>query len=303
MASIEMTPAVAVDVHTESPLRWSAVIAGWTVAGAVALLLYTAGLALGFHMFDPYDAGGSAKGIGIGTAVWMVLTWVVSLFLGGMFASWFDGRDDQTTGCLHGVTVWGLSIAMTTTLLALGLSGAALGGGALLGGSAAGMHDAGSAHGGPHAMPGSDAMVRLQAQIAQRLGHAPGAAADSGARAMGPAPEGRMEGGDHGAAPMIATALLAGHADTASALFEANAGMSPADANAAVQSLTPQVNQAKAELKAAADQAAHRAALAMWTVFVSLLLALLAAAAGGWLGAGHVHRVYHLRRYPRSALR
>lgn len=298
--AIEMTPAVAVDVHTESPLRWGAVIAGWMVAGAIALVLYTAGLALGFHMFDPYDAGGSARGIGIGTAVWMVLTWIVSLFLGGMFASWFDGRDDQTTGCLHGVTVWALSIAMTTTLLALGLSGAALGGGALLGGTAAGMRDTGSAHGGPHAMLGSDAMVRLQAQIAQRLGHAPGAAADGGARAMG---EGRVEGGDHGAAAMIATALLADHPDTASALFEANGGMSPSDANAAVQSLTPQVSQAKAELKAAADQAAHRAALAMWTVFASLVLALLAAAAGGWLGAGHVHRVYHLRRYPRSALR
>lgn len=300
MASIEMTPAVAVDVHTESSLRWGAVIAGWMVAGAIALVLYTAGLALGFHMFDPYDAGGSAKGIGIGTAVWMVLTWIVSLFLGGMFASWFDGRDDQTTGCLHGVTVWGLSIAMTTTLLALGLSGAALGGGALLGGTAAGMHDAGNAHGGAHAMVGSDAMVRLQAQIAQRLGHAPGAAADGGARAMGA--EGRADG-DHGAAAMIATALLADHPDTASALFEANGGMSPADANAAVQGLAPQVNQAKAELKAAADQAAHRAAMAMWTVFASLLLALLAAAAGGWLGSGHVHRVYHLRRYPRSALR
>jgi hypothetical protein len=40
----------------------------------------------------------------------------------------------------------------------------------------------------------------------------------------------------------------------------------------------------------------------MWTVFVSLLLGLLAAALGGWLGASHVHRVYHLRRYPRSAV-
>lgn len=296
MASIEAGSTVAVDVHTHPSLRWGAVIAGWMVAGGIALLLYTAGIALGFHMFDPYDTSGTAKGLGIGTAVWMVLTWVVSLFLGGMFASWFDGRDDQTTGCLHGVTVWGLSLAMATTLLALGLSGAAVGGGALLGGSAAGAH--GDNSHGAHVVAGSDAMVRLQAQIAQRLGTAPGAASNAGAQAMASSRE-----GDQGAAAMIATALLADHPDTASALFQANGGMDAAQANGAVQSLTPQVNQAKADLKAAADKTAHYAALAMWTVFLSLLLALLAAAAGGWLGAGQVHRVYHLRRYPRSVLR
>ena len=296
MASIEAGSTVAVDVHTHPSLRWGAVIAGWMVAGGIALLLYAAGIALGFHMFDPYDTSGTAKGLGIGTAVWMVLTWVVSLFLGGMFASWFDGRDDQTTGCLHGVTVWGLSLAMATTLLALGLSGAAVGGGALLGGSAAGAH--GDNSHGAHVVAGSDAMVRLQAQIAQRLGTAPGAGSNAGAQAMASSRE-----GDQGTAAMIATALLADHPDTASALFQANGGMDAAQANGAVQSLTPQVNQAKADLKAAADKTAHYAALAMWTVFLSLLLALLAAAAGGWLGAGQVHRVYHLRRYPRSALR
>jgi hypothetical protein len=290
MASIETASTVAVDVQTHPSLRWGAVIAGWMVAGGIALLLYLAGIALGFHMFNPYDTSGTAKGLGIGTAVWMVLTWVVSLFLGGMFASWFDGRDDQTTGCLHGVTVWGLSLAMATTLLALGLSGAAVGGGALLGGSAAGMHGSDNGH-SAHAVAGSDAMVRLQAQIAQRLDHAPNATANARAQ------------GDDGAAAMIATALLADHPDTASALFQANTSMDAAQANGAVQSLAPQVNQAQADLKAAADKTAHYAALAMWTVFVSLLLALLAAAAGGWLGAGQVHRVYHLRRYPRSVLR
>jgi len=275
-------------------LRWSAIIAGWMVASGIALLLVVFGVALGFQMFNPYDAAATAKGIGIGTAVWMVLVWVVSLFLGGMFASWFDGRDDQTVGCLHGVTVWGLSIAMATVLLALGLSGAAVGGGALLGGNAASMHDAGHGRDGHHPMMGgrmmgSDAMVRLQAQIAQRMGGAAGGGANGRAQ------------DDHGAAAMVATALLTDHPDTASALFEANTGMSSAQANAAVQSLTPQVTQAKAGLKAAADAAAHYAARAMWTVFASLLLALLAAAFGGWMGAGHVHRVYHLRRYPRSA--
>jgi len=102
-----------VGVKTEIGLRWSAIFGGWLVAGGIAFLLYVAGLAIGFAAFDPYNASATAKGIGIGTALWMVLTWAVALFLGGMFASWFDGKTDRTVGALHGIAVWGLSIAAT----------------------------------------------------------------------------------------------------------------------------------------------------------------------------------------------
>ncbi|HEV2621847.1 MAG TPA: hypothetical protein VGU65_07150 [Frateuria sp.] len=288
MASIEVQQASVMDVTTHPSLRWGAVIAGWMVAAGIALVLYTAGLAFGFQTFDPNDAAATAKGIGTGTAVWMALTWIVSLFLGGMFASWFDGRDDQTVGCMHGVTVWGLSIAMSGLLLAFGLSGAAAGGSAMLAGAMGGTdHGGGNAHrGDAHAMAASsDAVVRLHGQVAQRIVGA-----------------GTHAAADPAAVSAISTALLANHPDTASAVLAGATGMSQADADQAVRGLSPQVAAAQAELKSAADKTAHYTAMAMWTVFISLLLALLAAALGGWLGAGHVHRVYHLRRYPRSAV-
>jgi len=50
-------------------------------------------------------------------------------------------------------------------------------------------------------------------------------------------------------------------------------------------------------VQAAADAAARYTASAMWIVFLSSLIALVAAAVGGWLGAGHIQRVHHLRRY------
>jgi site-specific recombinase len=84
-------------------MSWSAIIGGWLVATGIASLMYVAGLALGFAAFDPYDAAATAKGIGIATAVWVVLSWTVSLFLGGMFASWFDGNRDQTVVLRHHV--------------------------------------------------------------------------------------------------------------------------------------------------------------------------------------------------------
>jgi hypothetical protein len=67
-------------VLTQPVMRFRAVIAGWLVATAVAGLLYVAGLALGFASFDAWNASGSAKGIGIGTGVWMVVTWIAALF-------------------------------------------------------------------------------------------------------------------------------------------------------------------------------------------------------------------------------
>lgn len=44
-------------------------------------------------------------------------------------------------------------------------------------------------------------------------------------------------------------------------------------------------------------QAAHYMAALMWVAFVSAVVSLITAACGGWLGAHHIHRVYHLRQY------
>ena len=44
-------------------------------------------------------------------------------------------------------------------------------------------------------------------------------------------------------------------------------------------------------------QAAHYMAALMWTAFGAAVVSLIASALGGWMGAHHVHRVYHLRQY------
>lgn len=284
-------------------MSWGAIVAGWLVAVGIAFLMYVAGLAMGFSAFDPYDADATAKGIALGTCAWLILTWIVSLLIGGMFASWFDGRDDQTTGVMHGVTVWGLSIAASGLLLALGIGGAIGSGANLVSGATGGMHGpAMSRHGGRSAGD-SYAVTLLQAQLMQRTRQAGGAG-------MAPADVSAPASGvDNRSAPSLdprtanaaAMALLADHPDTAKALLGAHTGMSEADIDSTVQSLSPEVNRAKANLKAAADMAAHYSAMAMWVLLASLLLSLLAAALGGWIGASHVHRVYHLRRYARSA--
>ena len=334
MERLHTETMTVVDTHPHAAVRWSAVIGGWLVATGIASLMYVFGLALGFSAFDPYNATAAAKGIGIGTAVWMVLTWAVSLFLGGMFASWFDGRADQTVGSLHGVTVWGLAVAASGLLLAVGLTqfvqgGAAIvKGGATVGAAAAGMAAPQMAQ-REQSGPMDDAVTGLQAQLTQRVAQttarsapgsslvvpasaAPATTAPGASPATTPQPAGQASTADVRRAgeqldrqtmAAVASALMRGNNDNAKALLAANTSMSQAEIDQTLQGLQAQVDKHKADVQAAADAAARYTAGAMWVIFLSSLIALVAAAIGGWLGAGHVHRVHHLRRYETATAR
>jgi hypothetical protein len=296
--------APQVDINTESGIRWSAVFAGWVVASGMAFLLYVAGLAIGFAAFDPYNAAATAKGVGIGTAVWIVLTWAVSSFLGGMFASWFDGKADRTSGALHGVTVWGLSIAVSVLVFALGATQAAQGGARLVRSAAT----VGAAAAGPASNAADDATTGLQALLTQRIAQTNARPPAEGAQTAGAqvsAADVRRAADqlDRQTMASVAGALLKGDTENAKALLAANTSMSQAEIDQTLQSVSAQVDKFKAQAQAAAERAAHYTAMAMWVVFFSSLLALVAAAFGGWLGAGHIHRVYHLRRFETTTAR
>ena len=172
-------------VREHPVMRWGAVFAGWFVATGTALLLYAFGLAIGFSAVDPRDAAAVTHGVSAGAFVWIVLTWAAALWAGGMFASWFDGRNDTEMGVVRGLTVWGLSMTASALTIGRGLTHAAI----------------------------------------------TTTAATAGAPAVDPA------------------------------------------------------------------QASHYLAAIMWAAFVSAVVSLVTAALGGWTGAHHVHRVYHLRQY------
>ncbi|MFI4951668.1 MAG: hypothetical protein ACHP7M_00875 [Burkholderiales bacterium] len=310
-------------------MKWSAIFGGWLLAMAMASLMYVAGLAMGFTAMDPYNVEASAKGIAAGTAVWVILTSAVALFLGGMFASWFDGRSDQTVGTLHGVTVWALSIAASGLLLALGLAqviqgGAAMGRGAAATGAAAALATGSQmTPRSPISGPTADAITGLQAQITQRVGQAaarsivPNAGdqlsadpdAFTAAQTTGVAaktePENRASPTDARSATgqvdrqamaAVARALLSGQTDNAKMLLAASTGMPQSQVDQTLTDLSAQVEKYKADLRAAAAATAHYTAMAMWIIFLSSLIALVAAGVGGWMGAGHIHRVHHARR-------
>src|SRR6185437_9655010 len=110
-------------VTQEHPvMRWGAVWAGWLLATGIAALLYAFGLAMGFSGIRPADPAAVAQGVSGGAITWMILTWAASLWLGAMFATWFDGRNDTEMGVIRGLAVWGVAVTATTLLVASGLT-------------------------------------------------------------------------------------------------------------------------------------------------------------------------------------
>jgi hypothetical protein len=262
------TYSSAIALDPLGQMRWSAVFAGWFVATGIAILLYGAGIALGFTAFNPHNAEAAAKGLGIGTIIWMILTWAASLFVGGLFASWFDGRADDTMGSLHGITVWGVAMTASTLWLALTLGQLS--------------HEHKSPHGdhaGAMAMADNEPMAVLRTDVHRTLASQ------------------RENRPDNETEKALIAALIAGHTDTARAILIAQTEMPTDAATMRVNTWLPVANATRDQLKSDADRMKHYAAVGMLTLLLSGLVGLIAAALGGWMGSRHIHRIYHLRRY------
>lgn len=325
------TVLIAPSTHDDRrPLMsWLSIVGGWLVALGFAWLFLVLGLAVGFSDFNVSDPELTARGVGIGTTTWVVLTWAISLFLGGMFASWMDGRPDRTIGTLHGVAVWGLAMSVTVLLAAVGVNNVLQGGASLRRGGAAAAGAASTATFGANGAqrigadtPFGHATGTLGAQVKRAVAQSNARQAANGSTAPGSSPDSSASAApvassiaraatgadtrsnsnavDRETTSAVAIDLLRGKTDDATVRLAADTGIQLAEATAVIQSLSPQVEKYKAEIKDAADQAGRYIAAVMWAVFLSCLIALVAAALGGWAGAAHIHRVHDQRTYPKN---
>ncbi len=107
-------------------VRWSAVIAGWTVGLATQLVLTMLGLAIGAWAIDLKDPE-SGSGMPIGTGVWTGISMLISAFVGGYVTARMSGSPLRSDGLYHGVIVWGVNWLvfawLTTTAMATMLGG------------------------------------------------------------------------------------------------------------------------------------------------------------------------------------
>ena len=109
-------------------LSWNSIWAGALIGIVLMILLNMLGLGIGFSAIDIQDERNPAKGLGMASAIWYVVSSLIALFIAG----WVSGRLAQTRrlfdGALHGVLTWCIimiaSLYFLTTTIGSVLGGA-----------------------------------------------------------------------------------------------------------------------------------------------------------------------------------
>lgn len=92
---------------------WGAIFAGALTALAVAFLLNLLGLGIGLSSINPLTESDPLAGLGIGTIIWLGLSNLAALFLGGMVAGRMSGFSSRADGGIHGFLAWALYALFT----------------------------------------------------------------------------------------------------------------------------------------------------------------------------------------------
>lgn len=105
-------------------LSWGAILAGMFVATALHIVLALLGTAIGFAAWEP---GERVDTLGAGLGIWVVVSGIIALFIGGLITGRLAGILTRGDGALHGVVLWSVSTILAAWLVMSGL-GTVLGG-------------------------------------------------------------------------------------------------------------------------------------------------------------------------------
>lgn len=114
---------------------WGSILAGTVAALVVQTCFAILGIAIGASTIDPLVESNPLEGIGVGTAIWWIVTSMISLYIGGWVAGQGAGISVSSThrgfcrGSLHGFVAWGVVTLVSFCLLTSAL-GTAVGGAA-----------------------------------------------------------------------------------------------------------------------------------------------------------------------------
>ncbi|NLF29878.1 MAG: hypothetical protein GX591_03200 [Planctomycetes bacterium] len=262
---------------------WGAVFAGVAIALGVQLLLGTLGLAIGLTVINPGEEQDPLGGVGIGGAIWWVVTTAIALFVGGCVAGRLAGFPTRTSGALHGAVVWSVATLLGLYLI-YSLVGTVIGG--LWSVTATTVQAAGQAAGqAVQAVVPSDALDTIRQEAMQAAGQQGG----QGGQEVQDALNQLFREGD------VSEVSQADQQAVVDALV-ANTDMSQQEAQQKVQQWVNQYQQARQQIGQAAEQVPQKAAEVagtaadvsagvLWATFVMLLIGAIAAVVGGLLGA------------------
>jgi len=101
-----------------SRVSWAAVLAGAVTALSVYLLFGALGVALGLSVQDRV----TDTQLGVGVAIWGVLTLLIALFLGGWVTSQCTVGENKSEAVIYGVILWGVVFTMLLWFMAANIS-------------------------------------------------------------------------------------------------------------------------------------------------------------------------------------
>ena len=106
-------------------IHWGAIIAGLVVAISSQLLLSAIGAALGFGNIADSGAPRSNSGdVAQSVGIWTIISLFISLFIGGWITARSFGSVNRSTAALNGAILWATTLAISSGLLAIGVTGA-----------------------------------------------------------------------------------------------------------------------------------------------------------------------------------
>jgi hypothetical protein len=274
--------------HNRSRISWGAILAGAVVAVATTLLLSLLGAAMGASSIHALDTTSTdLANYGTGAAIWEIINLALSMAFGGYVAARLSGTHSHLDAELHGITVWGVAVLLGSVLLAQALGGLI------------GMAWQGAGSVVSHAVGGADAISGVlptganpQAMI-DRLQQSLGNSGD-------PTTMNREQISGEIAA-LVRRSVPNGNLSESdrNRLVDLVAAQSGVTKEEAARRVTGMENDAKATLaqaeqkaRAAADEVARTTATAARALFTALVLGLLGALVGAWIGTRH-KRILH----------
>jgi hypothetical protein len=235
-------------------ISWGGVFGGVLAGIGTLMLLSSLGLAIGISAVNPHDT--SAAAIGAGTAIWTSITLLVALFVGGWASTRLSMLWERTTALFEGMLVWVISMTLILYLTANGIGLVASSAFGLVGGAS----------------------------------KAVGASFDERSLSSGSADQIVARLRDPQTASTVASALGLSRDDVTVTLNELSARVetardNPEQAAAAVRDgVATLASRAKQNLAQTAADVQPEATATAWLTFLALVLSLLAAVGGAFLG-------------------
>lgn len=98
-------------------ISWSSVFAGVLIAIVIQLCLSLLGIGIGLSTIDPKSEANPAAGLGMGSAIWYMISSLIALFAGGWIAGRLTSAHRLFDGIIHGLLTWSLITLITLYFL------------------------------------------------------------------------------------------------------------------------------------------------------------------------------------------